>query len=349
MTDARLGESDANGRWGGVRRHQAILVASALAVAGEGVVTKHWLLPSLAGATVLAGLAAPGPDGLTMAQWAGVSASFFIRRRTRVLRSETGDPTQWRGANDPAFALWRLQHRGRLDLSGADVHLAESLSVTLDAISQGPHGGHLSLHVTRAEDDRQTWLALPPTMTAPATFARATDSMGHGVMATDVAVLERWRYLRLAQSVVQVWRVLDVRTSATSRPLLERVLRAPLPIDCTVHFEVLDANHAKQRTARAAHAQESDGAVARKAGYRQSARAQARLRNVAVREVLVAEGAALVHVAIFFVVRAASREDLRAITPRVEGALAQSGLRAQHGAGRQGPFLDWQLPGARGW
>jgi len=48
-------------------------------------------------------------------------------------------------------------------------------------------------------------------------------------------------------------------------------------------------------------------------------------------------------------VRATSREDLRAITPRVEGALAQSGLRAQHGAGRQGPFLDWQLPGARGW
>src|ERR1019366_2431584 len=117
-----LGDSDANNRWIGIRRHQAVL-----SVVGVGLLSE-WLFSSSAPASeVIVALAiltsaAPTYDGLTVGEQLVVALRYFVRSHWSVISAlEFGDDIALWANRDVAFRGYELIHRGRLDLSGRDL------------------------------------------------------------------------------------------------------------------------------------------------------------------------------------------------------------------------------------
>ena len=129
-------------------------------------------------------------------------------------------------------------------------------------------------------------------------------------------------------------RVRDFSAVPDGHALLERLQFASPSLDVVVHVEVIGGVRAHRLSARAVHRVGSDDATSQAAGFRRTAQSSRALERLRQRESLVVEGAALMRVAVFVVIRAASLRQLRrdasvghAFGHRVRIAL-RSGLRS---------------------
>jgi hypothetical protein len=93
----------------------------------------------------------------------------------------------------------------------------------------------------------------------------------------------------------------------------------------------------------------SDAATSQSAGFRRTAQSTRTLERLRQRESLVVEGAALLRIAVFVVIRAASLQQLHRDVQSVARCAVESGLRCEPGFGRQAAWYCAQLPGAPGW
>ncbi|MGC1419836.1 MAG: hypothetical protein WA786_06945 [Acidimicrobiales bacterium] len=347
-----LGAADADARWIGIRRHQAVLVVCALGLVGDYVVSADGLFVELFFGLALLFCAVPLYDETTAGEWLLVAARYVIRPRwTHVRVAVQGRGVTVQGRSQVVVQGYELRHRGRLDLSGHDVERADDLMTAADAMATSDRPSHVSLHVDVTPRFARTLLTLEEGATPPEVWTSNNDLVREvaGVSSKDgMWLLERWRYVRSSDGLARVIRIRDFSAAPPGRPLLERLQQSGEHVIISVHVEVVGGSRARRIAERAVHRTGSDGAASSSIGFRRTARAERGLVRLAQREALVASGRALLKVGVYVVVHAPSRAELRT---NVEGVLRRAhdaGLRCERGGGRQSTWFCFQLPGGTG-
>ncbi len=346
-----LGDADAESRWIGVRRHQAFLLVVGVSLLG------HWLTaPNATFAEALIGTfclvcASPTNEGLTLGERVLILVHFVVRSRWSSLRVGLFDgviTVEARGV--VRLHGFELSHRGRLDLSGRDVDNATSLASFADALATSEVTRHFSTHVIARGDVVSTMLALPEDVSAPAGWTV------HNVLASNCVathslewMLERWAYVRLSDQVIRVLRIRDFSSVPDGHALLERIQFASSRLDVSLHVDVVAGAKAQRVAARAVHRMGSDDLATQRAGFRRTASTNRSLARLTQREALVVDGAALLRVGVFLVVRASTLAALRRDVATVRRLAFEAGLRVERGEGRQAHWYCAQLPGGPGW
>lgn len=344
----QLGGADAETRWFGVRRHQAILAVVGAGLVGDWMTrTATSLIEFVAGLLLVASVI-PTYDQRTVAEWALIILQFALRPRWL---NRVGAPDRRRrsgpGSLRVASRLLTLVHRGRLDLTGRDVECADGLARLADAMSAAEHGGHFSIHTSVDVEHATTWLVLPVDATAPEGWV-ASDEVewpsGRPEALDPTEVLIRWRYVRGSNGLVRVLRVRDFGTASDGRAVLERIQFAAALVDVVIHVDVVARARGHRVVSRAVHRDGSDDAVTTAAGFRRNARSRQRLLRLHQREELVAGGRSLLRIAVFVVVRAADPDQLRTGVVNVRSVLNDAGLQFEQGLGRQASWFADQSP-----
>jgi hypothetical protein len=349
-----LGVADGESRWIGVRRHQAVLVIGGFGLVGEWITQSHGSSIELVIGVALLISASPTRDGLTVGERLRIAVEFAGRSRWSSVRATKRGATVTISARGEATVHgFELQHRGRLDLSGRDQQNALALAAFADALATSDDTRHFSLHVRASPSGVATLLVAPTDVSPPSGWQMnatlALDTVGAGGRAGATWLMERWAYVRDERDVTRVLRVRDFSAAPDGHALLERLQFASPSLDVVVHVEVIGGVRAHRLSARAVHRVGSDDATSQAAGFRRTAQSSRALERLRQRESLVVEGAALMRVAVFVVIRAASLRQLRRDTVSVTRSAIESGLRCDPGYGRQAAWYCAQLPGAPGW
>ena len=349
-----LGESDAEARWIGVRRHQAVLVILGVGLASDWVMSPRAPLLVIVAGLALAMGAVPCYDGLTVGEGCVVALRYLLRSHWHDLNvRELGDDVVLWAIGEVALRGYELTHRGRLDLSGRDVTIAEGLAALADASSAARTGQHFSQHVVTKGADTLTMLTLPLDVPAPDGWtvnnALALEVVGVGNDATSLRVLERFTYLRTKGQLARIYRVRDFSAVPPSRGLLEHLLRSSTTLDLALHVDVVAGAKAHRLAARAVHRVGSDAATSRAAGFRRTARSSRNFERLFQREELVASGRSLLRLAVFVIVRGESLDEVHQRSAIVWRHAHDAGLRLERGWGLQLRWYFAQLPGGPGW
>ncbi len=348
MSEAvRLGDADAPGRVLGLDRLQLVVLGLGTGVLVEALVRTHQVIQAGLGLALLAA-ALPAGERVSVAERIGLTLAYATRRHVSSVVLERGETPIVHAASSVAARGYALSHRGRLDLSGADLAMARRLAQTLDALATSPGGRHASLHVVSDGEDVATLLCLAGR--APEGWTRDDELVARvaGVgLADHLWLLERLRYVRTTNGVCRVLRVRDF--SAAGAPLLAGLQRRRDSTTLSLHADVLEDARARRRVERLSHAATSNGAAAGAMGFRETSRARRRVARTLEREARVAEGRALVRLAVFVTVRAARLSDLDAAVASVVRTAREAGLVLDRGAGRQARWLSQSLPGGPGW
>lgn len=348
-----LGDADAEARWIGIRRHQAVLVVAGLVLVSAWVLRASAPLGELVVGLALLGSAVPTRDGQTLGEALVAVMRFLCRSRWHdVSVREFGDDVMLMAPDVATFRAYELDHRGRLDLSGRDTALAETLAGLVDATSASSENQHISQHVMRREGETSTLLALPLETPAPDGW-RQRNSLALTLIRVNedstLQLYERYTYLRTPDQLLRVFRVRDFSSVPESKSFLEQLLRSPVALDVSVHVEVIAGAKAHRLAARAVHRGRSDDATSSAAGFRRSARSSRSFERLAQREVLVARGRALIRIGVFVVVEGMSFEELERRSAVVWRRAHDGGLRLERGRARQYEWYRAQLPGGLGW
>ena len=346
-----LGVADGESRWIGIRRHQAVLVIVGLGLIGEWITQAHGTLIEVVSGAALLACAAPTSDGLTVGERVRIVVDFTLRSRWTSVRASLRHGALTVVAHGEATSRgFELQHRGRLDLSGRDQHNALALAEFADAMATSDETRHFSVHVRSSPAAVATLLVVPPDVTAPSGWHESPDlSAGGGRRWRHVAVGALVLTSATTTGVTRVLRVRDFSAVPDGHAMLERLQFASPTLDVIVHVDVVGGVRAHRLAARAVHRVGSDDVTSRAAGFRRTAQSTRALERLRQRESLVVEGAALLRIAVFVVVRSASLRQLRRDINDVTRTALESGLRCEPGLGRQSAWYCAQLPGAPGW
>ncbi|HEY5105109.1 MAG TPA: hypothetical protein VII65_08715 [Acidimicrobiales bacterium] len=349
-----LAESDADSRWIGVRRHQAVLVIIGLGLLSNWVISPTSPIVEAVGGVALMVCAAPAYDALTIGQLLLIVIRFLLRTHWNTVNViELGNDLALWAKGDVSFRAYELNHRGRLDLSGRDVTNAESLAALADAASAARAGQHFSEHVLRHRDRTTTMLALPIDVPSPDGWSM-NPSLAHEVVglhdgSTSLPLLERFTYLRASDQLLRLYRVRDFSSVPGSRGLLEQVLRSSTSFDLSLHVAVVSGAKAQRLAARAVHRVGSDDATSRSVGFRRTARSVRSIERLAQRETLVAGGKSLLRVAVYLLVSGSSLDELHQRSSSIWRHAHDAGLRLERGWGLQAQWHRAQLPGGPSW
>ena len=343
----RLGDADAPARILGLDRLQLVLLALGAAVLADALLRTHLVVLVGLGVALLAA-ALPVGERVSVAERLGLALAYAVRPHVTPVVVERGNPCVVHALASATTRGYALRHRGRLDLSGADLELARRVAQSLDALATAPGGRHASLHVVRDDDDVATLLCLggraPEGWTRDDALLARVSGVG---LADHLWLLERLSYLRTTDGVCRVLRVRDY--SAATVPLLAGLQRRRATTTVSLHLDVLDEARARRRVERLSHAATSNGAAASSWGFRETSRARRRVARTLEREARVAEGRALVRLAVFVTVRAARLEDLDDAVAGTVRAARECGLVLDRGLGRQAHWYCQSLPGGPGW
>ena len=349
-----LGASDADSRWIGIRRHQALLVITGLGLLGDWVTDLRTRMAVGAFGLLLLCCAVPSNDGLTSGERLLIAVQYLARVRwTSIGASCVGGEVRLHARGEVRVHGFELRHRGRLDLCGRDEEIVRSLAQFTDALAVSDATQHFSVHVCTRDGGTTTLLALPSDLSAPAEWTSndqlVVTSVG-GVTSNDNTwLLERWDYVRNCNGLIRVLRIRDFSGAAVGAALLERVQCMCTTQDVVLQIDVIGAARAHRLTSRAVHRVGSDDYTSQSAGFRRTARSSRSFERLRQRETLVEEGAALIRFAAYVVVRAPSIDELRADVASVTRQIVAAGLRCEHGGGRQAQWYCDQLPGGPGW
>lgn len=348
-----LGRSDARDTWFVLERHQVLLAIAGSIVCGDWLVRagSTWVELVL-GMVMLVG-ALRVLRGLTIAEFTQLTVQFFIRSRWQfVANSRTGDLIEIKAGGTANFRGYELVHRGRLDLSGADLTNAQRLADLMNGLAVGAPLSHVSMHVRARGSYARTFLTLPRDVTVCEGWTPSAELIEHVVSeAVDSSrlVYERWSYLRVSDGVRRIVRIVDFQGANQERALLERLQDTSLDIDIALHTQVVGSSKAQRLSARAVHRVGSDAQVARAAGFRRSAQATKVAERLSQREELVAAGQALLRCGVYITLHCANLGELRDVSSELARRALASGLRLDTGVGRQWRWLCFSLPGGPGW
>jgi hypothetical protein len=349
-----LGVADAEDRWIGVRRHQAVLAIVGLGFVGDWATRSNGHpFEVLFGVALLAG-AVPMHDGLTGGELLSVATRFLARSSwTTVAISSTNGGVSLSAGGEVRFRVCELQHRGRLDLSGQDLVESDLMATLVDGLATGERTQHISVHTCSRLDGVTTLLALPVDVNPPEGWkfddSLAAVAVGSPRFDSPMTILERWRYVRVPTGVIGTLRVHDFSAAPPGRSMLEQIQFAWPSLDVALHIDVVGGSRANRLAARAVHRVGSDDATSQAAGFRRSARSVQSLERLRQRESLIVDGRSLLRISVYLVVRANDLDELRRAMAGVMRCASQAGLRCERGFGRQASWHRYQLPGGAGW
>ena len=347
-----LGASDSQPRWIGVRRHQVVLIIVGLVAVGDAIIASRPSVVQALGGVLLLASAVPVGDDATVALWISIAARYATRSRWSLVRVE-GAPSGLRvtGRSTVRVNGYRLRHRGRLDLSGRDEVLAERLAVFVDGLASSELEHHVSIHTVNGVGRVDTLLTIGDGVGAPDGWTR-DDHLIRSASGVDadgrVWLLERWGYVRTSDGVTRVLRVRDFTSASRGRPVLEVIQDTPDYCCVAVHVGVVGSTRAHRIAQRAVHRVTSDDTASSSAGFRRTARHERSMRRLAQHEALVAQGAALLRLSVFAVVRSDDLDGLGRCVSDVTRRMGEAGLRCDGGSGRQAPWYRFALPGGPG-
>ncbi len=348
-----LGGADAESRWIGVRRHQAVLVVAGIGLVGEWITQVHGYPFELVIGLALLTCAAPTSDGITVGERSRIAVDFLSRSRwtsIRATKERCAVTIEARGV--ATVHGFELAHRGRLDLSGRDQDNARALAEFADALATSDDTQHFSLHARTSPKGTATLLVVAPEVTPPSSWkendALTLEAVGRR-RGGAAWLLERWAYVRDERDVIRVLRIRDFSAVPDGHAFLQRVQFASPSMDVVVHVDVIGGVRAHRLAARAVHRVGSDDLTSQAAGFRRTAQSARSLERLRQRESMVVAGTALMRIAVFVVIRATSLAQLRRDVQAVTRSAIESGLRCEPGFGRQAAWYCAQLPGAPGW
>ena len=349
MTDAwGLGASDADARWVGVRRHQVVLALVTMACVG-GLLFAPGASVGFIGVGAGAALAlVPLPSGDTMATLFATGTRFGTRSRWSTLRySLDGDIVTLRHRSAVSTTPVVLDHVGRLDLSGRDHDVVATMKECAQTLAATSSGGHVALIIEVAESETTTYLcAKDPPSTAGWRLGSAAPMRAR---SSEVRVVrERWRHLATVEGYAMTVRLRGF-TPWTDRSPLAPMQLAGVPLTLALHCQVVPHLRAIRMTGRAVHRYSSDATAVSALGFRRSARSDMDLARVRAREERVASGHALMQVAVYVVIEAATVSQLRSHWDVVRGVCRENGLDVATGVGRQAQWFRWAQPGGLEW
>ena len=348
MTEPTLQASDAEPRWVGVRREYVVaaLVLGALGI--DRVFSKPWngvlvLLATLVGLAVT-----PLSAHTSIGREVGALFRYALRSRWFVLRvKRQGSTLRLAHRSSVDLRLFRFPQVGRLDLAGQDHELTALLRKVSGTLALGSARSHLGQFVVSSDQGVSTFLAL-----------RGSADVGSLVAADQVPLLrcdegvrvirEGWRSLDCLDASVAVLRVARFANTG-QRPLLEILQRIGGHSTLCLQAAVVPTPQARRMTGRAVHRSGVDDAARGAMGFRHSINQEMNKRRLQRREQLVVSGEALLQLAVYLVIEAASQRELR---DRVAAALQQArevGLTLERGHGRQAQWFRWALPGGVEW
>jgi hypothetical protein len=349
-----LGDSDANARWVGIRRHQAVFLILGLGLVGDWIIVPHSKVVELvAGVLTLSG-AVPVYDGLTAAEMVSVALQYLLRGRWSLITAHSElATTKIEARGVVAVRGFELVHRGRLDLSGSDLALVAKFADLVRGLATSSESSHVSIHVRSSPRNANTLLTLRAGASTPDGWFESggllQEFVGLAKHRDEIGLLERWNYLRNEQEVFRTLRVVDFSGAPAQSALLEKLQQSSRHPEIALHADVLSSAKAHRVASRAVHQLSSDSAASSAVGFRRSARSKRSLHRLSQREEFVAEGEALLRIAVFVTVRASSRAALREASSDVIRSAEEGGLRAHRGVGRQILWHSFQLPGGPGW
>ena len=342
-----LGESDATARLLGLSRHQIALWLVGAGLLVDVLVRSRLVFEAACALGVLVA-ATPAGEATSVGERAVLAISYALRGHFSRVALERDGAVRVHAGSIVTTRGYRLDHRGRLDLAGADVESARALAGMLDALATSPSGRHASLHVHRDDVESATLLCLEHGR-APEGWRRDDDLLARvaGVgLAEHLWLLERLSYLRTNYAVARVLRVRDF--SAASAPLLAGLQRTGATT-LSMHVDVFAEASARRRAERHSHAATSNGAAAGSLGFRETSRARRRLARTLQHETRVAEGRALARLGVYVTVWATRVEELESAVGDVLARARESGVVLDRGWGRQAQWFRFQLPGGPSW
>ena len=355
MTDSiGLGVADADSRWIGIRRHQAILVIAGLGLLGDWVTDIRARMFVGAFGLLLLCCAVPSNDGLTSGERLLIAVQYLSRVRwTLISASCIGGEVRLHGRGDVRVRGFELRHRGRLDLCGRDEEIARSLAQLSDGVASSDVTQHFSVHVSARHGETSTLLTLPTDLSAPAEWSTnnqlAITSVGGVASNSHSWLLERWDYVRNCDELIRVLRIRDFSGVAQGVGLLDRVQFMCANQDVVLQADVIGGVKAHRLASRAVHRVGSDDYASQSVGFRRTARGTRSFERLRQREAMVEEGAALLRLSAYVVVHAPSIDTLRSEVVSVVRQIVAAGLRCESGGGRQARWYCDQLPGGPGW
>lgn len=348
-----MGDSDAQPRWFGLAPLRIVLAGLGLASVADAVLRPggrwwEWLVAALA---VGGGL--PAPASRSWAQVVGVEIRYRTRRRLRwitVKVRENALDVSVHGAR--RVWCYNFSHHGRLDLAKRDVVLADRLARMVESLAAAGQPAHVAMHVETLDADQgsvRTVLSVTVPSLPPPEWRRDPLAGIAGTLRPGRSVIvERREYVRTSRHVLRTLRVASF-SPGREASALEALSENVQWLTVSLHASIIPAVRARRLTARAVHRLGSDAQLTRGAGFRWSARHEWELEAYRQRENSVAAGAALCQWALYAVVRASSIEQLRRRVARTTEVAQSAGLRLEAGAGEQGDWFVWQLPGGPGW
>jgi hypothetical protein len=226
-----------------------------------------------------------------------------------------------------AHRVWcyNFAHHGRLDLARRDVVLADRLARMVESLAAAGQPAHVAMHVETLDAEqgsvRTVLSATVPSLPPPEWRRDPLSGIAGTLRPGRSVIVERREYVRTSRHVLRTLRVASF-SPGREASALEALSENVQWLTVSLHASIIPA-------ARGRHEWELEA-------YRQ-------------RENSVAAGAALCQWALYAVVRATSIEQLRRRVARTMEVAQSAGLRLEAGAGEQGNWFVWQLPGGPGW
>jgi hypothetical protein len=332
---------------------QRTVVAAGLAVGLWGVLHANGRLEFLVAGAVLVA-SALGTDRRSLVEQ-GVRLVAYVARSRWTYVSFVARSSGWiataRGRTE--VNIGRLEHRGRLDLSGADADVLRDLSALMDKIAASNGARHLSWRLCDTGDDTATVLSVPPSIELPGSWMPVTRrELAHwsdlGANRRDGWFFERWRYLRTTDVLVSVF-ALRATTVAAGVATLRDLIPFASGRDLSVQIKVESIRTARSVVGRHAHRWRANLSLASLAGFRRRASFDATTSVFDAREREVATGRSLGRVAVFIVVRGRSRAELEQRNRDLRRDAHSAGATLERGNGRHALWYCAQLPGSPPW
>lgn len=348
MSRRGLGASDAELRWVGIRRHQALLLITGVVVCADWLTGRHRPVSELVVGLLATLCSAQFSSTRTIGEQLVVGLTFVARGKWSSLQfSQSSDGVLIHSSPETTFAVHELQQTGRLDLTGEDYEVARSIESFCTALSVSVTKGHFSQHVITTSAGHTTLVVTESHLSPQGNWLRndaAITSLFEESALKPVHIIERWSYLCMEESFKRVLRIQDFASTLHRENLLQTFQRNCPTLDIALHIDVVGSSAAHKRSARAVHQGQSDVGVTQSAGFRKSARSEQAQQRIAQREVEVAAGAALLMIGCYMTITSQSLQALETDTSLVSQRASESGLRLDFGTGVQLQWLRSYLP-----
>jgi len=319
-----LGKSDTQSRLLGIRRGQIAGAAFGIFALSDYVLTS-----SSSGVLLISALSL---ISILPIKNKGTAGEYLTRTGRFLLRRRTFEITTGREFT------YRLNQIGRLDLSGMDSEVVNSIKQFSTSLALEADVSEFQISLARNRVECETTIQ---------TLSQARPSeiwIPESNKPTRVTAFESWKEVRINNRFYSILSFDDFSLARRQRQVLIRFL-GWLPTGLMVmKVQVLGAQRGVRVTARVAHRVSIDSTVFRALGFRADSRAQVELQRKKQQEFEVESGSAYLKIGLFLLCSGSTRQSCRNRVAACIQEARRSGLPIRVRVGEQRTLFEALLP-----